>query len=174
MGLSFLPHERVFSAIWGLFSLGRLRCGPWDKCQEFKYKDCTWRWSQKHQQVYESGFSRETEPIGCVCVETARDRQDRDREFKKNLAHETVEGSKSKTQATGWRHRGRLIMQLKSEDSLFLGGEVILSFNTFHWLHEAHPHTLWRVICFIQSLLIELLISSKNTFPWNSHCGLAG
>lgn len=60
-----------------------------------------------------------------------------------------------------WRlSRGRILSLCR--DSFFF-------LKSFSWLDESHPRTLWRIICFTQSLLIEMLITSKkNTFTATS------
>ena len=71
-------------------------------------------------------------------------------------------GNSSKNRCCSLESKGSL-----EAEFLPLLGTSVFSLQAFNWLHEAHPH--YRVICFTQSLLIWMLITSKkNSFTASS------
>lgn len=66
---------------------------------------------------------------------------------------------------SGWRSREELLFKSKGNQlvGVFLPrGKSVYSIQAFSWTGRSPP-TFWRAICFTQSPLVQLLISSKNT-----------
>ena len=113
--------------------------------------------------LYASGFSREIEAIGCVCV------------YRPVRNWFTLLGRRSNSKSAGWA--GRLKTQGRANVTVQVqrpfAGRItsaweeisLFSILAFNWLDEAHPHSrcgLTPITCFIQNPPTEMLISSKN------------